>query len=138
MSASPVELRQRTCIHIAIRYLLATVLCALFGAVYESFSHGVYAYGMLYAFAIPLLGGLLPALLFLNSGIDLPHETSRLLWHFGISALTTGSLFCGALEIYGTGSRLTMVYWMTGGACMLLSLLAWLFVPASEKADHIG
>ena len=47
----------------AFRYLLITILCALFGAVYEAFSHGVYAYGMLYGLAFPLLGGVLPALL---------------------------------------------------------------------------
>ena len=32
-------------------YLLSTVICALFGAVYELFSHEVYSYYMIYAFA---------------------------------------------------------------------------------------
>ena len=30
-------------------YLLVTILCAAFGAVYELFSHGVFSYYMLYA-----------------------------------------------------------------------------------------
>ena len=41
-------------------YLLCMVLCALFGAVYERFSHGVWSCFMVYAFAFPLLLGLMP------------------------------------------------------------------------------
>ncbi len=108
----------------AFRYLFITILCALIGAVYELFSHGVYAYGMLYAFAFPLLGGLLPALLLAGRGGKLPSDTALQLWHFGISALTVGSFFSGALKIYGTSSRLTQIYWFAGGACLLLSLLS--------------
>lgn len=108
----------------AFRYLFITILCALIGAVYELFSHGVYAYGMLYAFAFPLLGGLLPALLLAGRGGKLPSDTALQLWHFGISALTVGSFFSGALKIYGTSSSLTQIYWFAGGACLLLSLLS--------------
>ena len=43
-------------------YLTASVFCALFGAVYELFSHGVYSYWMIYAFAFPLLLGAIPCL----------------------------------------------------------------------------
>ena len=42
------------------RYLVATVVTVAFGAVYEWFSFGVYSYYMIYAFAVPLLGGVLP------------------------------------------------------------------------------
>ena len=117
-------------------YLAATVFCALFGAVYEAFSHGVYAYGMLYGFAFPLLGGVLPALLLGEKGKRMPSDASLLLWHFGVSALTVGSFFSGALEIYGTSSALTPVYWLMGGVCLLFSLLTALFLPGTtvEKA----
>lgn len=136
MSASPAESTRKTCVRIAFEYLLATIFTAFFGAVYETFSHSVYAYGMLYAFAFPLLGGMLPALLFARKGKPLPGDAARQLWHFGISALTVGSLFSGALEIYGTTSRLTAVYWIAGCACLLLAVLIGLFVPAGagEKA----
>lgn len=129
MFASPVESAQDPYVRIAFRYLLAAILCALFGEVYELFSHGVYAYGMIYAFAFPLVCGVLPALLLLRKGIRLPSGAALQLWHFGISALTVGSLFSGALEIYGTTSRLTAIYWLTGGACLLLSTLTALFLP---------
>lgn len=119
----------------ALRYLLISLFCALFGAVYEVFSHGVYACGMLYAFAIPLAGGVLPALLLARMGLPLPSCGPQLLWHFGISALTVGSLFSGALEIYGTASSLTVVYWLAGGTCLLLAVLTAAFLPsnAAEK-----
>ena len=129
MFASPVESTQDARERIAFRYLLITIFTALFGAVYELFSHGVYAYGMLYAFAFPLLGGVLPCLLQKRQGVRLPSDTALQLWHFGISALTVGSLFSGALEIYGTNSRLTAVYWLAGGVCLLLSALTALFLP---------
>ena len=131
MFASPVD--QKAWARIGFRYLLVTAFCTLFGGVYEAFSHGVYACGMLYGFAFPLLGGALPAagLSLLNR--PLPSPTARQLWRFGISALTVGSLFSGALEIYGTSSRLTKVYWIAGGLCLTLSLLAELVGQAAKK-----
>lgn len=133
MFASPVESSRDVCVRIAFRYLLVAILCALFGAVYELFSHGVYALGMVYGFGFPLIGGALPALLLLKHGAKLPSDASRQLWHFGISALTVGSLFSGALEIYGTSSPLTSVYWLAGGACLLLSVLTALLLPDKPK-----
>ena len=120
MSASPIENERNGSLRMALGYLAVTVLCAVFGAVYELFSHGVYAAGMVYAFGFPLLGGLMPSLLYAKQGKPLPSETGLLLWHFGISALTVGSLFSGALEIYGTASPLTTVYWLMGGLCLFM------------------
>ena len=137
MSASPVEPTRSACVRIAFRYLLVSILCAGFGAVYELFSHGVYSGGMLYAFLFPLVGGALPALWLTKCEKPLPAGAAQQLWHFGISALTVGSLFSGALQIYGTTSRLTVVYWLAGGACMLLALLTGMFLPA-EKGEEIA
>ena len=140
MSASPVESTQNACLKTGFRYLVVTILCAVFGAVYELFSHGVYAFGMLYAFGIPLAGGVLPALLIARRGCSLPSGAAQQVWHFGISALTVGSLFSGALEIYGTSSPLTKVYWLAGGACLMLAVLTAVFMPkgTSENAVNMG
>lgn len=43
-------------------YLASAVFCALFGAVYEIFSHGVFSFFMIYAFAFPLVLGAVPML----------------------------------------------------------------------------
>ena len=126
LSTSPNKNNNRmTSIQIAWKYGVISVLCAAIGAVYEYFSFGVYAYGMLYAFAFPLFLGLLPALLFAKTNRKLPPQGSRPLWHFGVSALTVGSFFSGALEIYGTASSLTKVYWFVGVGLLLLALLIW-------------
>lgn len=51
---------QKNAVRTALLYLAATILCAVFGAVYEVFSHEVYSYYMIYAFLFPLIGGALP------------------------------------------------------------------------------
>ena len=78
-----------------LQYFMAALFCALFGAVYELFSHSVFSYYMLYAFMIPLVGG---ALLFFLMGYfqwKIPGKVSRSLWQFGIAALTVGLLLQG-------------------------------------------
>lgn len=41
----------------ACAYLAVSAFCAVFGAVYEHFSHNVYSACMVFAFAFPLAGG---------------------------------------------------------------------------------
>ena len=100
--------------------LLASLFCALLGAVYEVFSHGVYSYGIIYAFVFPLVLGVLPLLLITMLQKPYPNRFARSVFHAGIAALTVGSLVSGALEIYGTENPLTLIYWVAGGALTLL------------------
>ncbi len=68
---------------------------------------------MLLAFLFPLLGGALPcALLMRTPRCAQPGVLSRCLYDSGLAALTVGSIFRGVLEIYGTTSRLSAVYWI--------------------------
>ena len=107
------------------RWLLATAGTVFFSAVYECFSHQVYSRAMILAFLYPLLGGLLPATLLLLAKEKLqPGEWARSLWDTGIASLTLGSLFRGALEIYGTTSRLSTVYPVLGWALLALGLIS--------------
>ena len=99
-------------------YLDASLLTIIAGHLYEHFSHGVYSRGMFWAFLIPLLGGAavfaLPAL---AKPRVLPSGIAAAMYHSGIATLTVGSLFKGALDIYGTTSGLTSVY-RTAGAVL--------------------
>lgn len=117
----------------AFNYLLVSIFCAFFGAVYERFSHEVYSYYMLYAFAFPLVGGALPfftiAMGFLKKH---PSIWSRTLYHCGIATLTIGSILCGVLYIYGTTNRLTAVYWAIGIALTAAGVLLYLLSPKSK------
>ena len=86
------------------------MFCILFGAVYELFSHEVYSYWMIYAFAIPLLLGFLPQILLALRSSVRPREMSVWAWNAGIAAMTVGCIFKGVLDIYGTTNPLLLVY----------------------------
>ena len=99
----------------ALVYLILSVFCALFGAVYELFSHEVYSFYMLYAFGFPLVGGALPYGIL--SAFHLSKSSSALarnLYHSGIATLTVGSIVRGVLDIYGTTNSLFRYYWFVG------------------------
>ena len=100
--------------------LIASVFLALFGAVYEAFGHGVWSYGTVYAFAFPLVLGVLPLYLIGYCRATVPGRIARCAYHAGIATLSVGSLVSGALEIYGTTSPLIVVYWVLGAALTLL------------------
>ncbi len=111
--------------------LTAAVFCALFGAVYEVFSHGVFSFYMIYAFAIPLCLGIYEEDRYWeNSCLYLfPGRTALNAWFSGIAALTAGCLFQGVLEIYGTTNRLIVVY-PVAGVLLLAAGLAAFVLPA--------
>lgn len=100
------------------------IFCALFGAVYECFSHEVYSGFMIYAFAVPLVLAVLPLawILWRDRG-SLPVLQARRLWNYGVITLTVGSLFMGVLEIYGTTNRLAAAY-PAAGALLLGAAIA--------------
>ncbi len=106
------------------RYFAATVGTALFAGIYECFSHQVYSLFMILAFLLPLLGGVLPySILIRAKKHSSPGVLSRCLYASGIAALTTGSLFQGILEIYGTTSHLSKYYWIAGCVFPVIALL---------------
>jgi hypothetical protein len=116
------ETRERKHLKAARNYLLVSIFCAFFGAAYEIFSHGVYSYFMLYAFAFPLALGTLPEILRGLRGAE-PSPISAQLWGAGVATLTVGSIFRGILDIYGTSSPLSVVYWIVGGLLLLSGAL---------------
>ncbi len=108
-------------------YLLIALFCALFGAVYEHFSHEVYSGYMVYAFAFPLAGGTLPYTILSVSGCRrLPGRLALNLYNTGIAALTVGSIMQGVLDIYGTTNDLLKVYWFAGVGFTLTGLSVYI------------
>lgn len=104
----------------ALVMLFVTLFLALFGAVYEMFSHEVYSYYMIYAFAIPLVLGVLPNLLLAMQNKFFCSKLSTSLWNFGVMTLTLGSTVKGVIDIYGTTNGKVILYlW---GGLILLSL----------------
>lgn len=114
---------QKSLINYGLIHFLFTIFLALFGAVYEKFSHEVYSYYMIYAFAIPLILGVFPALFHLRLKRPVPGRTAMDLWSFGIITLAVGSVFKGILDIYGTTNRLVIVYPIAGMILIGIGLL---------------
>ena len=123
-------------------YLALTVFLALFGAVYERFSHEVYSYYMLYAFSIPLLLGVVVFFLLMKHGRAYPNALTAALYHGGIAAMSLGSIVSGILEIYGTDHPLTRLYWILGSTLCVLGVLSYLLLGSvlgrnrQKKATH--
>ena len=105
-------------------YLIAAIFCALFGAVYEYYSHEVYSYYMIYAFAFPLVLGALP--FFIIYSCEKIRPISRLtenLYNAGVGTLTVGSIIKGVLVIYGTTNKLTCLYLIAGLALAIAAII---------------
>ena len=106
---------------------------AFFGGVYEIFGHGVYSYYMLYAFAVPLVFGVLPNLISAVRGTPRPHKVAYNLYNSGVATLTAGSVFEGVLEIYGTTNRLVYIYLIAGAALFLAGIVAHIIATAKKR-----
>jgi hypothetical protein len=105
-------------------HIFAAAFLALFGAIYEHFSHEVYSYFMIYAFAIPLLFGAVPYGILANRNITMSDTTSNL-WNCAIAAFSVGCLFKGALDIYGTTNRLIVVYPVVGMMLVISAIISF-------------
>lgn len=126
MFISDTEEQKRHIAKTGFVYLLVSLFCVLFGAVYEHFSHEVYSGYMIYAFMFPLAGGALPfAALSLYGSIRLPGRLPLNLYNAGIAALTVGSIMEGVLEIYGTTNNLLQIYWFIGFGLAGISFLLY-------------
>ncbi len=102
--------------------VIGVIFLALFGAIYELFSHGVYSYHMIYAFCFPLvMGVLLYAVLILKG--KYPRKSFLNVWNTSIATFSIGSVFQGVLEIYGTSNPLVIVYPAAGLILMGLGII---------------
>lgn len=103
----------------AKRYLIASIVLALAGAVYEMFSHGIYSNHMIYAFMYPLAMGCLPYLADNRGIIKKAGHLSEVLLLAAIVTLSIGSVIRGVLEIYGTTNFLTGAYTLIGALLII-------------------
>lgn len=122
-------------VHEARFYGIFTLGTAVFGAVYEYFSHDVWSYFMAYAFLIPMLAGLIPSLFLSGSKVRRPAAITLTLYKSGIVCLTIGSLFLGVLEIYGTTNQLVWIYFIAGMIILALSAISLIFRPKSSLPE---
>ena len=135
LDTDPNKIYQKKAIKTALIYLSISAFWAFFGAVYELFGHDVYSYFMIYAFAIPLLGGALPfTVIALLDAEDYPGIFGRVVYHSGLATLTVGSIIRGVLDIYGTSNRLLGIYWTVG---VLLTLGGAVLIVTSMLRNKV-
>ncbi len=116
-----------------LAYVVITIATALCGGIYEYFGHGVYSYYMLYAFAIPLLCGVLPNSIAAIRGTPKPHKAAYNLYNSGVATLTVGSFFEGVLEVYGTTNSLVFIYLYIGVCLLILGIIAHIIFCIKDK-----
>ncbi len=131
---SDIDKNNVSTIKTGIIYIVLSITCALFGAIYEIFSHEVYSYYLIYAFAIPLIFGALPYFIIsISTKLLFPKYLSRNLYHSGIATLTVGSIIKGVLDIYGTTNSLVKYYFIFGISSIILSLILYIKQLTSKK-----
>ena len=117
----------------SVMYFCISMFCAVFGGIYEIFSHGVYSNYMMYAFLFPLIGGTLYNLILYSLRLRLQRGLSLIFYNTGIAALTIGSIVRGILDIYGTDNILANVYWYTGVVFVFLGVV---FYAVDRRGQH--
>jgi len=106
-----------------LKYLAGTMFAALFGGVYEIFSHEVYSYYMIYAFAIPLVLGVLPTLLMARRNLWTGSAAAPQFYGGGVLALTLSCVLKGVLYIAGTTNRKLILLVIPGLAMLLAAVI---------------
>ena len=103
--------------------LAGTIFLAVFGAIYEYYSHGVYSYYMIYAFMIPLIMGVIPYIHLLTRGKFVSGMFLNF-WNSAIATLSMGCVFQGVLKIYGTTNKLVIIYPVVTAILIVVALVA--------------
>ena len=105
-----------------ISYILITIFFFAFSRIYEAFSFGEVSLHMHYLFAVPLLGGIILAVLLKT----IPHfsRISLNLWNSAVAIITTGTLFRGIVNLSGRSTTLDAPYWYVGISFAILAFLS--------------
>lgn len=128
MYTSDTDTKKRGVLKHATGELLFAAFCALFGAIYESFSFGVFSFFMIYAFAFPFAAGIVQLAMYIWN--KEPGQRFLNLFNSAAVTATLGSLSAGVVEIYGTENRLLIAYPV---ACAILIAASVFFLIRDSK-----
>lgn len=123
---SDIKTQHKDTLKTAFVYLLISLFCVLFGAVYEYFSHEVYSGYMIYAFIFSMISAGAFLAICLLPLKKYPGAIARNLYHSGIATLTVGSIIRGVLDIYGTTNSLDRLYWIAGVVLLVAGIVGYL------------
>ena len=127
LSTSVTNLGKKRFKKTVISYTLITIFFFAFSRIYESFSFGETSVHMHYLFAVPLVGGIILAILLKV----LPYfsRISLNLWNSAIAIITTGTLFRGIVNLSGRSTTLDVPYWYVGISFAILAILSIIIHP---------
>ena len=136
MSTSVTNLGKKRFKKTVISYTLITIFFFAFSRIYEAFSFGETSVHMHYLFAVPLIGGILLAIL-----LKAPPQFSRIsfnLWNSAIAIITTGTLFRGIVNLSGRSTTLDAPYWYVGISFAILAILSIIIHPLlTNKSSRV-
>ena len=133
LSTSVTNLGKKRFKKTVISYTLITIFFFAFSRIYEAFSFGETSVHMHYLFAVPLIGGILLAIL-----LKAPPQFSRIsfnLWNSAVAIATTGTLFRGIVNLSGRSTTLDAPYWYVGIGFAVLAILSIFINPIRLKKN---
>ena len=104
-------------------YIGITAFIALFGAVYEQYSHNVHTFYMWFAWIWVLGFGVIPyALMYFLPVKWVPGTLTESIYNLGVAILTVRSIYKGVIIIYNTtGDNMILGYTIISISCLLTS-----------------
>ena len=130
MSTSVIKNKNKRLKKTLVGYSLLTIFFLAFSRIYESFSFGETSLHMHYLFVVPLVGGIILAIL-----LKIIPNLARLslnLWNSAVAVLTAGMLFRGIVNLSGRSTTLDQPYWYVGLVFALLAIVS-LFLQKNSK-----
>lgn len=130
LSTSVIKNKNKRLKKTLVGYSLLTIFFLAFSRIYESFSFGETSLHMNSLFVVPLVGGIILAIL-----LKIMPNLARLslnLWNSAVAVLTAGMLFRGIVNLSGRSTTLDQPYWYVGLVFALLAIVS-LFLQKNSK-----
>ncbi|MFS9092300.1 hypothetical protein QM876_00025 [Streptococcus timonensis] len=122
MSTSVINPNEKRFKKTVISYTIITIFFFAFSRIYEAFSFGETSVHMHYLFSIPLVGGIILAILL--KALPYFSRLSLNLWNSAVAIVTTGTLFRGIVNLSGRSTTLDTPYWYVGISFAVIAILS--------------
>ncbi len=113
--------READSIKMADGCMIAALITAVFGMIYEIFSFGVFSFAMIYAFGFFAAGMIFWRVV--GKRRKTVSSMASCFFNAGLATLTLGSVLKGVLDIYGSSNSLLIIFPVLGVADLILFFL---------------
>lgn len=131
LSTSVINPNKKRFTKTVVSYTLITIFFFAFSRIYEAFSFGETSVHMHYLFAVPLVGGIILAILL--KAFTYFSRLSLNLWNSAVAIITTGTLFRGIVNLSGRSTTLDQPYWYVGIGFTILAILSIFLRPSTRS-----